>query len=317
VVSIFQKVVRKGRRRRRGPDGKTHGITDAGIRLLAQKDYEAISMARIAREAGCSVGALYARFPEKNAYLYHVVASAYRTMASRAATELEVTPTRHLSLPFLVRLVVEHAVNTMTSPRAAGVIRATIKLSTVKPITIELFEDYRMALTRSAVAVLSPRVRGNSTGAIRLVMQIVIATITDAVLQPRPGPMAAGRKRMKDALMQIMLGYLGVSKGSSWAGEEADGEDEIETNPEVSGGDQDGATHNANGVYDPDLRVFRKRATEPSHKSGGRISKAAKANRDSKIDGPTTPASPKAVKPAAIAKAQAETNKPKRKHPFV
>ena len=80
--------------------------------------------ARIAREADCSVGALYARFPEKNAYLYHVVASAYRTMASHAETELEIPPTRHLSLPSLVRLVVEHAINTMTSPRAAGVIRS-------------------------------------------------------------------------------------------------------------------------------------------------------------------------------------------------
>ena len=229
VVSIFQKRVRKGGRRRRGPDGKFHGIIDAGIRLLAQKDYEAISMARIAREAGCSVGALYARFPEKNSYLYHLVASAYRTLAHRAETELEAMPTRHLSLPSLVRLVVEHVVDTMTDARAAGVIRATIKLSTVKPIAIELFEDYRKEVTRLAIAVLSPRIHGNSTGAIRLGMQIVLATVTDAVLQPRPGPMVAGTKRMKDALTQVMLGYLGVSKGSGWAGEEADGEDKAET----------------------------------------------------------------------------------------
>ncbi len=39
-------------------------------------------------------------------------------------------------------------------------------------------------------------------------MQIILATITDAVLQPRPGPMVAGSKRMKDALTQVMLGNL-------------------------------------------------------------------------------------------------------------
>ena len=118
MVSIFQKLVRKGGRRRRRPDGKVHGIIDAGIRLLARKDYEVISIARIAREAGCSVGAFYARFPEKNSYLYHLAASAYRALAHRAETELEAMPIHHLSLPSLVMLVVEHVVNTMTDARA-------------------------------------------------------------------------------------------------------------------------------------------------------------------------------------------------------
>ncbi|MBL6936189.1 MAG: helix-turn-helix transcriptional regulator [Alphaproteobacteria bacterium] len=40
-------------------------MTDATIPLLAQKDYDAISMVRIAKEVACSVGALYARFAEK------------------------------------------------------------------------------------------------------------------------------------------------------------------------------------------------------------------------------------------------------------
>ena len=123
-----------------------------------------MSIARIAREAGCSVGAFYARLPEKNSYPYHLSASAYRTLAHRAETELEAMPTRHLSLPSLARLVVEHVVNSMTDARAAGVIRTTIKLSTVKPITIELFEDYRKEVTRLAVAVLARRLHGNSTG---------------------------------------------------------------------------------------------------------------------------------------------------------
>jgi AcrR family transcriptional regulator len=210
------------------------------------------------REAGCSVGAFYTRFPDKNSYLYHLVASAYRTMAHRAETELEAQPTRHMPLPSLVRHVVGHVVDTLTDARAAGVIRATIKLSTVKPITIELFEDYRAAVTRLVVALLSPRLRGNSTGAIRLGMQIVLATVTDAVLQPRPGPMAAGTKRMKDALTQVMLGYLGVSKSGSWAGEEADGEDKAETALEPDDAEKDDTPTDANAVYNPDLRTFHK-----------------------------------------------------------
>ncbi len=316
MVSIFQKRVRKGGRRRRGPDGKVHGIIDAGIRLLARKDYEAISVARIAREAGCSVGAFYARFPEKNSYLYHLVASAYRTMAHRAETELEAKPSRHMPLPSLVRHVVGHVVSTMADARAAGVIRATIKLSTVKPITIELFEDYRAAVTQSAVAALSPRIGGVSTGTIRLGMQIVLATVTDAILQPRPGPMAAGTKRMKDALTQVMLGYLGVSKSSSWAGEETDGEDETETTLQTDDTDQDDPPTDANAAYDPDLRTFHKSkgvARQPSV-SKGKNSKITNPGLVSRNAAPANPPARVAVKPPTVPKRPPAPNKPKRRH---
>jgi AcrR family transcriptional regulator len=319
VVSIFQKRVRKSSRRRRGPDGKFHGIIDAGIRLLARKDYEAISMARIAREAGCSVGALYARFPEKNSYLYHLIASAYRTMAHRAETELEAQPSGHMPLPSLVRHVVGHIVGTMTDARAAGVIRATIKLSTVKPITIELFEDYRKEVTRSAVAVLSPRIRGNSTGAIRLGMQIVLATVTDAILQPHPGPMAAGTKRMKDALAQVMLGYLGGSKSGSWAGEEADGEDETETALEPDEPEKDDTPTDANAVYDPELRTFHKPTGMAKQPSVSKVknSKITKAGHVSRNTSPASLSAPTIVKPPAVPKGSPEPTKPKRKHRWI
>ncbi len=319
MVSIFHKRVRKGGRRRRGPDGKVHGITDAGIRLLARKDYEAISMAKIAREARCSVGALYSRFPKKNAYLYHLIASAYRTLADRAETELEVRPLGHLSLPSLVRYVVEHVVNSMTEARVAGVIRATIKLSTVNPITIELFEDYRAAVTRLVVAILSPRIRGNSSGAIRLGMQIVFATVTDAVLQPRPGPMAAGTKRMKDALTQVMLGYLGVSESGSWAGKEADGEDETEAPPETDDDDEDDTPNEANEVYDPDLRTFHKPKGAAKHTpiSKSKNPKTGKASLVPRNVDPDSAPAPVTVKLAAIEKTLPEPKKPKRKHEWL
>jgi AcrR family transcriptional regulator len=319
VVSIFQKLVRNGGRRRRRPDGKRHGIVDAGIRLLARKDYEAISIAKIAREAGCSVGAFYARFPEKNSYLYHLVGSAYRTLAHRAETELQAMPTAHLSLPSLVKLVVEHVVNNLTDARAAGVIRATIKLSTVKPIAIELFEDYRTEVTRLAVAILAPRVPRNSKGAIRLGMQIVLATVTDAVLQPRPGPMAAGTKRMKDVLTQVMLGYIGVSKNDGWAGKESDGEDKVETNSEFDDDDQNNAPKDTSAVYDPDLRMFRKSkpagkqptlAQSANSKSGKQRLAFRKAKSASAPEPPT-------VTPPTLPKGPPDRHKPKRRHRII
>ena len=265
-------------------------------------------MAKIAREAGCSVGALYARFPEKNSYLYHLAASAYRTMAHRAETELQAMPSRHLSLPSLVRLVVEHVVDSMTNARAAGVIRATVKLSTVKPIAIELFEDYRKQVTQLAVAVLAPRMKDTSTGSIRLSMQIVLATVTDAILQPRPGPMAAGSKRMKDALTHVMLGYLGVPKGGSWAGDEAEGEDDAETTSEPDDANESDDPNDPNAVYDPDLRTF--------HKSKWEAQQLPKSKRRNSRSAKPSPPVPPIVKPPNAPKGP-EPSMPKRRHRII
>ena len=53
-------------------------------------------------------------------------------------------------------------------------------------------------------------------------MQVVLGTITDAILQKHPGPMNAGSGRMIGALTNILLGYLGLESGARWAGDEAD-----------------------------------------------------------------------------------------------
>ena len=317
MVSLFHKRVRRSRGKRR-PDSKSHGLTEAGIRLLAQKDFEAISMARIAREAGCSVGALYSRFPEKNSYLYHLVAAGYRSLTDRAEAELDVRRWRQRALPFLVGHVVDHIVTSMTTARAAGVIRATAKLATIKPITIELFEDYRAAVTRLAVALLAPRLRGNSTGALKIGMQIVLATVTDAVLQPRPGPMAAGTRRMKDALTKILLGYLGVSEDDSWAGDEADGED-VTQDPGSPNESTEGQSTETITLFDPDLRVVR--TIVPAAKA--RHTRRAKPPSPGMVVPSTGPraaiASPsvKLVKRPSVPKPPPEPTKPKRRHRFI
>ena len=314
MASFIVRRLRRGRKRR-GHDSKIHGLTDAGIRLLAQKDFEALSMARIAREAGCSVGALYARFPEKHSYLRHLIWSAYLTLTERAETELEARRWRHKSLSPLVELIVEHVVSNMTTPRAAGVIRATAKLATVKPSTIELFEDYRATLTRLAVGLLSPRIRGNSVGAVKIGMQIVLATVTDAVLQPRPGPMAAGSRRMKQALTKVLAGYVGVSGRGGEAGDEADGEDDAVTSDSQivsSKMNRDGTE-----VFDPDLRTIRRSALTSRRKGPISPSEArATVPKSGKADSPS-PASAKAVTPPSIPKPPPEPSKPKVKRRLI
>jgi hypothetical protein len=139
-------------------------------------------------------------------------------------------------------------------------------------------------------------------------MQIVLATVTDAILQPRPGPMAAGSKRMKDALTQVMLGYLGVSKGGSWAGDEADEKDEAETTPEPDDTDQSDASNDPNAVYDPDLRTF--------HKSKGAAQQPPISKRRNSRSGKPSPSAPPTVKPPTVPKGP-EPSMPKRRHRII
>jgi AcrR family transcriptional regulator len=271
--SIFFRKLRKGRRPRNRPDGKLHQIIDAGIRLLARKDFEAISMARLAREAGCSVGALYSRFPDKHSYLYRLISIALRSMQDSAATDLEASRWRHLPQAGRVELIVNHTVSKMASPRAAGIVRAAMKLATTRPLVVKLLEEYRATVTGHAVALLSSKSANAPTASqIRLTMQVIFATITDAVLQKQPGPMIAGSTRMKSALTNIARGYLGISKGGGWAGVEAKGQDEP-VDDDVS----EEMPASGSAVFDPDLRVFRRAKTSPAPSPAKRKAKSKSA----------------------------------------
>lgn len=261
---VFKLGRKRGHRHRKHRDDKTFALTDAGVRLLALKDYDAVSMAKIAREAGTSVGALYARFPEKNVYLYHLLADAFRSMRENAKLVLDGRRWPRESAAFVAKQIVAHVVAKMTTPRAAGVIRATIKLATVKPVTIELFEEYRTEITDLSIALLSPKLRAASPRAIRVAMQIILAAITDAVLQKRAGPMSAGSARMTEVLTNVLLGYLGLSTGHSWAGGEAEGEDEPDESITFVLEDEIEPDDASNRVYDPDLRAYRGRIENPT-----------------------------------------------------
>lgn len=282
MSSIFHNSRRKGRRGRARKDGKLPGMTDAGIRMLARKDFEALSMAQLAREAGCSVGALYARFPNKNAFLYHLIGATFRSMGETIKLELAANRRGQLSASNQVNHVVDHIVSNMTSPRAAGVIRATMKLATVRPDTIQLFEDYRKTVSNLSVSLLSPKLSKTLPGAIRIAIQIVVATVTDAILQKQPGPMAAGSKRMKQALTNMTLGCLRVSGSGAGAGAgaEANGKDEPKA---VKYYDDDALPGDEPRIFEPEMRAFRQApktaATKPAKVPQNALANQARANR--------------------------------------
>ncbi len=319
MPNLFLKLSRKSRRQK--SDGKTVAMTEAGIRLLARYDYEAISMARIAREAHCSVGAFYGRYPDKNAYLYRLIGTAFRDLGERARETLEPRRWPREGGGFIARQIVSHVVSSMTAPRAAGVIRAAVKLATVKPLTAEPFEDYRKMVTALAVDLLAHKSKA-SHAAIRIAVQIVLGTITDSILQKHPGALNPGSARMIDALTNVLTGYLGLSRDASWAQAESDDSDDPDDRPELGSETPLDLAEGEVAIFDPDNRTYLGKRVGLQKKrrksrAGAQLAKPLPVLRDS---GKSKPAN----KPALInpARVPAKTEAPKEparklKHRFI
>jgi len=307
---MFRKTGR--RRGRNAQDGRSVALSAAGMRLLARKDYEAISMAEIAREAGCSIDTVYDRYSNKDSYLCRVIAHAFHSMTDRAKLALDPNGLRRASAKIIVQEIVSHSVSQMTAPQAAGAIRATLKLATVKPLALEPFEDYRSAVTDLAVDLLAGKIRQPPT-AIRIGIQIVFGTITDAILQKHPGPMNAGSARMIDALTKVLLGYLGLAKGGSWAGDEADAEDEPEDAAEIGSETPPELEEGEIAIFDPDMRTFVGKRPDLRQKQRKRR-KGVKANDADMVVGITEGKSP-TVKPSKQAAAKSAATSSREKQP--
>lgn len=164
-----------------------------------------------------------------------------------------------------LRQIVTHLVDNMSSPRAAGAIRAVSKLGTVKPMAADLFEDYRALVVDQSEQALSPMVKATSDD-VRAGMQIVLATITDSVLRPESGILDAGSHEMQKALARTLLSFvsaLGKVERTKAAKESYAGKSHAPTETIE--------------VFDPDLRTMRRVTTTSVQQS--RISDGRKKGR--------------------------------------
>lgn len=226
----------------------------ACLRLLATRDYEAIGMARIAKDAGCSVGALYGRFRNKNSLLFRVIAAAIHSAQKTTLDKIQHRVWLNPSTEAGVHHVVDIVVASMTEWKTAAAIRASAKFVTIMPEAARFLQDYRRTVTDAAVDRLCRGHGAPSSNAVRISLQLVFATVTDAIIHQQPGPMRAGSARMVDCLSNIVLGYLGLGDGTSWARSEADGEDPVD---EESGTeDPPKLGENEVAVYDPDSGLY-------------------------------------------------------------
>lgn len=183
-----------------------NALIETGFRLLAERDFDAISIAEIAKEAGYSVGAFYARFTNKEDYFQALVArlNAGRTEAlQRFFDETKETD--------LVSRYIGATVKRISSFRFFW--RAALRRSLDDP---DFWEPFRrlshlvadIFVARKSAAIGRPLTKTEEMN-IRFALQIVLGTINNSITN-RPGPLMLEHRDFQKRLIEafyLISGY--------------------------------------------------------------------------------------------------------------
>lgn len=128
-------------------ESKTLALYNAGRALLAERDYEAISVAQIAKVGRCSVGAFYVRFPDKAAFLSFVIRHSFDFAARSFADSLVNGGIKAVGVPAKAQLAASLLAKQFADPEFAGALRAAFKQGFTEPQCRKPLDLYRDAIT--------------------------------------------------------------------------------------------------------------------------------------------------------------------------
>jgi AcrR family transcriptional regulator len=177
---------------------KHDALLVAGLRLLQTESYRAVTVGRIAAEAGCSVGTFYARFADKDAFLIAVQEYLYWRQLESARQQFSLLSRKDQPTDALVQDVILFIISTF-SDEAEGVLRAALVESADKPLIWEPARRTGRELVEIIAAVLQPRVITSVPAAI----QMLYGTLINMILHD-PGPLVMNDPQSRGTLVRIM-----------------------------------------------------------------------------------------------------------------
>jgi AcrR family transcriptional regulator len=165
-------------------------LIGTGFALLEHRELEAISIAELARTAGYSVGAFYARFRSKDEFFDAMIAHhlEYRT---QARTRLLATVPNHRLVDELMEELVQYYWKRRHFWRAA-LIRAVRDPDFWKPIRIHGREFADLFIERIGKHARRPLTKQEDTN-VRFAFQLALGTINNAIMN-QPGPIFLGKE---------------------------------------------------------------------------------------------------------------------------
>ncbi|QGS31758.1 TetR/AcrR family transcriptional regulator [Cupriavidus metallidurans] len=182
----------------------------AGRKLLAERDFAAVSVAQIAAACQVSVGAFYGRFRDKMAFF-----DALRTLVmeeSDASVARYMAEHRWGEVP--ARQIVEKTMRFLVNGchNNRGVIRASLKHSSTRPEEWLPHQKNGEEIVERLVALLTPRLPGPAEAnevRVRFAMQMVFGMLVNAVLN-NPGPLRLDDERLSGEMTRMVACYLGL-----------------------------------------------------------------------------------------------------------
>jgi len=179
-----------GRRvaQRRGQ--KTYdALIATGFALLAEREFEAITIAELAREAGYSVGAFYARFRSKDEFFDAMIAH-HLQQRDRIRRRIFAMTSEDELIAELVRDLVAYYWKRRRFWRAA-LIRSIHDPGFWAPIRAHGHEYADALIARIERRARRPLVEAEQTN-IRFAFQVLLGTINNSIIN-RPGPVFLGQ----------------------------------------------------------------------------------------------------------------------------
>ena len=180
-------------------------LIETGFALLEQRELEAITIAEIARAAGYSVGAFYARFRSKSEFFDAMVAH-HLEYRDRARDRLLATVPNHTLINALIEDLVQYYWKRRRFWRAA-LIRAIRDPDSWEPIRIHGRQFAQLLIERIAKNA-RPLTDQEDTN-VRFAFQLALGTINNAIVN-RPGPIFLGQALFVENLaraFRLVSGY--------------------------------------------------------------------------------------------------------------
>jgi AcrR family transcriptional regulator len=203
-------------------ESKTLAIYNSGRSLLSERDYDAFSVAELAKGARCSVGAFYVRFADKDAFLGFLLAESFSSAAQALASALTSGNTKAVGMSAKAQLAVSLLIDQFAEDTFAGVVRAAIKLSLSNTFHTAPFEDFRSAVTDQLTEWLRDQNPRNEVQ-IRTALRIIFGALTDNTLSDaRKQSIGTGVFRL--ALIHLLKSAVSgdLNSGDKTGGKKAD-----------------------------------------------------------------------------------------------
>ena len=178
-----------------------NALIETGFRLLQHRDFDSISIAEIAKAAGYSVGAFYARFANKEDYFQALVARHNAERVEAIQRFFEETKDSELVTRY-IRETVKRIWGFRFFWRAA-LRRSLDDADFWEPFRRLSHQVADVFVKRKAAAIKRPLTKTEEMN-IRFALQIVLGTINNSITN-RPGPLMLEHRDFQRRLAQAFL----------------------------------------------------------------------------------------------------------------